>query len=92
MEKGKQYHGFSTRQNERLYEAQGGTCAFCRVPFDEDEMQSHHKRPRSKKGGGNGLSNGVKLCKACHAIFDPYARSGWTYEETVAYLRGEPLP
>ena len=57
---------FSEPQRSTLYKRQNGICPDCGEHFIKAEMQAHHIVPWYN-GGLTDLSNGVMLCKECHA-------------------------
>lgn len=57
---------FSEPQRTTLYKRQNGICPDCGQHFIKAEMQAHHIVPWYN-GGLTDLTNGVMLCKECHA-------------------------
>jgi hypothetical protein len=54
--------GFSANQKQRVYEKQGGLCAYCKQPFALAEMEGDHITPWHA-GGKTAESNLQMLCK-----------------------------
>lgn len=57
---------FSEPQRSTLYKRQNGICPDCGQHFIKSEMHAHHIVPWYN-GGITDLTNGVMLCKECHA-------------------------
>ena len=57
---------FSEAQRSTLYNRQKGICPDCGQHFLKADMHAHHITPWYN-GGITDLSNGVMLCKECHA-------------------------
>ena len=57
---------FSEPQRSTLYKRQNGICPDCGQHFIKTEMHAHHIVPWYN-GGITDLTNGVMLCKECHA-------------------------
>lgn len=57
---------FSEAQRSTLYKRQNGICPDCGEHFIKAEMHAHHIVPWYN-GGLTDLTNGVMLCKECHA-------------------------
>ena len=57
---------FSEAQRSALYNRQKGICPDCGTHFLKAEMHAHHIVPWYN-GGLTDMSNGVMLCKECHA-------------------------
>ena len=57
---------FSDPQRSTMYKRQNGICPDCGQHFIKSEMHAHHIVPWYN-GGITDLTNGVMLCKECHA-------------------------
>ena len=57
---------FSEPQRSTMYKRQNGICPDCGQHFIKSEMHAHHIVPWYN-GGITDLTNGVMLCKECHA-------------------------
>lgn len=64
----------------RLYEAQGGLCAYCDLPFPITAMTKDHIVPKIK-GGTDDPQNIALACQGCNTF-----KSGWeSLEEVLNY-------
>lgn len=61
-----QHRKFSEAQRTALYNRQKGICPDCGTHFLKADMHAHHIVPWYN-GGLTDMSNGVMLCKECHA-------------------------
>ena len=56
---------FWREQREALYARAAGRCERAGCSLDDNGMEAHHRKLRSR-GGGHGLENLAALCPACH--------------------------
>ena len=62
----KNENGQTTRKKQKLYQKQGGLCAFCDMPFSyNDPATLDHIIPRSR-GGSNTMKNFALVHRSCN--------------------------
>lgn len=62
------FGAFTKWQRKDIFKRDGATCQSCGVTWEDGYMlECHHKIPLNC-GGANSTSNGILLCRSCHAM------------------------